>query len=165
MRILVVSDTHYRSWPELHPAIHQAVQEVDLTVHCGDYTNQDVVEGFRREARRFIGVHGNSDPPDLRRTLPVQEVLRINGHRVGITHPAWGGPPFEPEELLPDFPEGVDVILFGHLHEPMNTTRQGVLFVNPGQGYASFLVPATIALLTIEPQGVQVEIRTIEPGR
>jgi hypothetical protein len=110
-------------------------------------------------------VHGNSDPVEIRQTLPYVEVFEIEGVRIGVTHPAWGGPEFNLVELLPDFPDPVDVIIFGHLHETVNERREGVLFVNPGQGYVSFRVPATIAILTVDNGEVSVEIRVVEPGR
>ena len=163
--IAVVSDTHCRRWDEVHPEIRRALSSADVAVHCGDFTHPAVVSGMREEIEGAVVVHGNSDPPELRRAIPYVETLEIGGRRIGVTHPAWGGPEFELEELLPDFPDGVDAILFGHLHEPVNETRDGVLFLNPGQGYASFMVPATMAVLTIDEGEMYGEIRTIEPAR
>ena len=134
--IAVISDTHFSRWDEVHPRIKQAVREADIAVHCGDIVRQDVVDGMRAEAKRAVIVHGNSDPPDLRQSLPYTEVIEVEGVRLGVTHPAWGGPEFPLEELLPDFPEPVDAILFGHLHETINETRDGVLFLNPGQVFS-----------------------------
>ncbi len=165
-RIVVISDTHCRTWEDVHPDIRKAVAEADIAVHCGDYTRPAVAEGMRRTARRAALVHGNSDPPELRRALPYVQVLEVEGMCIGVTHPAWGGPPFEPEELLKDFPGAtLHAVLFGHLHEAVNEVRGGVLFLNPGQGYASFRVPATIALLTVDGGAVSGEIRTVAPGR
>ena len=163
--IVVLSDTHCLQWDEVHPAIRQAVSEADVAVHCGDFTRMEVVEGIRRYARRAVLVHGNSDPVEIRRAIPYVEVLEIEGIRIGVTHPAWGGPPFDLDELLPDFPDPVDAILFGHLHETLNEVRDGVLFVNPGQGYSSFTVPATIAVLTVDKGHMSAEIRVIEHAR
>lgn len=164
-RVLVVSDTHCHRWEEVEPGIRAAVAQADLVVHCGDYTGVQVVEGLRREASRAVLVHGNSDPVEIRHSLPAVRVLEVAGRRIGITHPAWGGPPFPPEELLDDFPEGrPDVVLFGHLHEPLVERRDGVLFVNPGQGYASFMVPATVAVVTVGEE-VTAEIMTVAPAR
>ena len=162
--ILVVSDTHCRDWDEVHPDIRKVVAEADIAVHCGDFTRMGVVDGMRRDARRAVVVHGNSDPVEIRRAIPYVEVLEVEGKRIGVTHPAWGGPPFEPQELFPDFPDPVDAILFGHLHETVNQVQDGVLFVNPGQGYASFRVPATIALLTIDHGVMSAAIEVIEQG-
>ena len=164
-RIVVVSDTHCRDWEEVHPEIRRLVAEADVAVHCGDYTGMGVVEGMRSTARRAVVVHGNSDLPDLRDAIPYVEVTTIEGHKIGVIHPAWGGPEFPMEELLPDFADRPDVVLFGHLHEPINETRDGVLYVNPGQGYSSFMVPATVAVLTIDGEEIDVELRQIEPGR
>ena len=163
--VVAVSDTHCRRWEEVHPDIRRALADADVAVHCGDFTNQAVVDGMKGVAEKVVVVHGNSDPPEVRRAIPYVEVLEIEGARIGVTHPAWGGPEFELEELLPDFPEPVEAILFGHLHEPVNETRDGLLFVNPGQGYASFMVPATIAVLTVAEGALSAEIRVIEPAR
>ena len=160
--IAVISDTHFNRWDEVHPRIKEAVRDADIAVHCGDIVRQDVVDGMRREAKRAVIVHGNSDPPDLRQSLPYTEVIEVEGVRLGVTHPAWGGPEFPFEDLLPDFPEPVDAILFGHIHEPVNETRDGILFLNPGQAYKSFMVPATIATLTVRDGHMTAEIITIE---
>ncbi len=160
--IAIISDTHFSRWDEVHPKIREAVRDADIAVHCGDIVRQDVVDGMRREAKRAVIVHGNSDPPDLRQSLPYTEVIEVEGVRLGVTHPAWGGPEFPLEELLPDFPEPVDAILFGHLHETITETRDGVLFLNPGQAYKSFMVPATMATLTVHDGQMTPEIVVIE---
>ncbi len=161
-RIVVISDTHLYRWDEVHPDVRAAVREADIAVHCGDIVRQDLVDGMRREAKRAVIVHGNSDPPELRQSLPYTEVIEVGSLRIGVTHPAWGGPEFPLEDLLPDFPEPVDAILFGHFHETINEARDGVLFLNPGQAYKSFMVPCTIATLTIEDGRMTPEIVVIE---
>ena len=162
IRIAVISDTHVWQWDEVHPDIRKAVREADIAVHCGDIVRQGVVDGMREEAKRAIIVHGNSDPPDLRASLPYTETIEVEGWKVGITHPAWGGPEFPLEELLKDFPEPVDAILFGHLHETVNEVRNNVLFLNPGQAYKSFMVPVTMAFLTVEEGKIEPQIVVIE---
>ena len=52
----------------------------------------------------------------------------------------------------------------GHRHGPVSTTRDGVLFVNGGEGYPSFVVPGTIAWLTGEDGVPSVEIVEIAPA-
>lgn len=164
-RIVVVSDTHCRDWEEVHPEIRRLVAEADVAVHCGDYTGMAVVDGMRASARRAVVVHGNSDPPELRSAIPYVDVIEVEGWKIGVIHPAWGGPEFPPEELLRDFDERPDVVLFGHFHETVNERRDGVLYLNPGQGYSSFMVPATIAILTVGSGEISGEIQQIEPGR
>ena len=164
-QIVVLSDTHCHRWDEVHPAIRQAVADADIAVHCGDLVRADVADGLRRDAKRAIIVHGNSDPPDVRRNLPYVETITVEGARIGVTHPAWGGPEFPPEDLLPDFAEPPDAVLFGHTHEPMNELRGGILYLNPGQGYPSFMVAATIAVLTVDGGDLSAEIKVIVPAR
>jgi hypothetical protein len=163
-RIVVVSDTHHHRWDEVHPDIRRAVAEADIAVHCGDFVRQDVADGFRNTARRAVLVHGNTDPAELRQSLPYVETFQVEGVSIGAIHPAWGGPEFPPEDLLADFETTPDVILYGHLHVPMIERRGGVLFVNPGQGYPSFMTACTIATLTIDNGEIHAEIREIVPA-
>ena len=55
--------------------------------------------------------------------------------------------------------------MFGHTHEPLNKEIEGVLFVNPGQGYKSFMVDCTMAQLTVNYRDITAEIVVIEKGR
>ena len=145
--------------------MREAISSSDISVHCGDIVRENVVEGFLTAAKKGIIVHGNSDPVELRQTLPYVETIKVEEIEIGITHPAWGGPEFPPEELFKDFNNRPDVILFGHTHEPLNNHIEGTLFVNPGQGYKSFMVDGTMAVLTINKKEITVEIITVEKGR
>ena len=164
-RIVIFSDTHCHTWEEVHQGIRAEVAQADLAVHCGDLVRMDVVEGLRQTAKRSVVVHGNSDPPDVRDALPYVETIEVEGVRIGVTHPAWGGPEFPPQDLLGDFEEKPDVILYGHIHETVNEEIDGVLYLNPGQGYPSFMVAATIAVLTVDDGAFTAEIITIVPAR
>ena len=55
-----------------------------------------------------------------------------------------------------------DAILFGHTHEPCNLTLNGTLLFNPGQGYSSFMVPASIGILTVSKQELRADILTLD---
>ena len=54
LTITVISDTHCLSWNEIHPNIKTAMSRSDLTVHCGDFTKMDVVEGVLEIANHAI---------------------------------------------------------------------------------------------------------------
>lgn len=162
---MVVSDTHCKQWHEIHPEIRREIKEADIAIHCGDFVGENVLHNFQSIAQRSVVVHGNSDPPALRKAIPYVEIIEVDGYKIGVTHPAWGGPEFPLEELIQDFPKPVDVIVFGHFHETINEKRDGVLFVNPGQGYKSFMVDATIAIITISGSILTANIKTIEYGK
>src|SRR5690606_9115190 len=52
--ILVVGDTHVRTWDELPAPLRALIAEADIAIHCGDWTGVDAVEGFRAAARRAV---------------------------------------------------------------------------------------------------------------
>lgn len=161
-RILVISDTHAGHIDQLEPGVLQAIDEADILVHCGDYTQKTLLDGLRARARRFVGVYGNVDPHDIRSELEARKVLDVDGKKIGIAHPHWGGPPFGIEvRLLAEF-KGVDAILFGHTHDAEKKMMDGVLVLNPGQAYASWGVPATVGVLTISDGKIEGEIRVVK---
>jgi hypothetical protein len=161
-RIVVISDTHARSLNGLPPKLLAELSEADIVVHCGDYTSITLLEELRRVARRFIGVYGNMDPREIRDELPDKTVFEVEGKRIGVIHPAWGGPPWGIEEDIAKEFEGVDIILFGHTHDVCHQTIGGVVFFNPGQAYPSFRNPASAGIVTVGQEGIEVEIKTFE---
>lgn len=162
IKIVVVTDTHRLLWEELSPQLRKAIAEADGAIHCGDFTGKDVVTGMQQHSRRFAGVYGNMDSGEIRHILAAKQVIEVAGKRIGILHPAYGGPPFYPEELLVEFSEKVDAIVFGHLHEVWNMVLQGVLFFSPGQGYDGWDNPATVGILTIAGGNITAEIKTVD---
>ena len=166
--VLLVGDTHIRTWDRAHPELQRAVESADIAIHAGDWVHLDTVAGFEAAAQRSVVVHGNSDPVDLRQALPWRAVLEVEELRIGVTHPAWGREEFPPERLLPDFPPAeygrLDVICYGHLHEMVDATVDGIRFVNGGQGYPSFMVPGTVAWLRISGAELTVEFEEFAPA-
>jgi len=161
-RIAVISDTHARSLKELPQGLVNELAQADIVVHCGDYTTSSLLDEVRRVAKRFIGVYGNIDPREIREQLPDKVVFEVEGKRIGVIHPSWGGPPWGIEEDIAKEFEGVDIILFGHTHDVCHQTIGGVVFVNPGQAYPSFRTPASVAIVTIGQEGMEVELKSFE---
>jgi putative phosphoesterase len=164
-RIAVISDTHCLDWESVNPDMKVAIQNADIAIHCGDIVRQSVIDGFLNDSKEAHIVHGNSDPVEIRTALPYTKTIDVEGVKIGITHPAWGGPEFPPEELFNDFEVKPDIILFGHTHVPLNEYINGTLFVNPGQGYKSFMVDGTMAFLIIDQGKIQSEIKTMVKGK
>ena len=162
IQILVIADTHVRTVQELPREILPAIREAEWVVHCGDYSTVAVVDELRRLARHFVGVYGNTDPREVRRQLPPEATLEFEGRKIAVVHPHWGGHSDGlEEELAAHFPH-VDAILFGHTHEPYNLRLNNTLLLNPGQGYSSFMVPASIGILTINKGELRGEILTLD---
>ncbi len=161
-RIMVISDTHARSLKELPQELVNTLSEADYVVHCGDYDNIVLLEELRSLAKRFIGVYGNIDLREIQDELPAKTVFEVEGKRIGVIHPHWGGPPWGIEEDIAKEFDGVDIILFGHTHDACHKTINGVVFFNPGQPYPSFRNPATAGIITIDNNRIDIEIRTFE---
>ena len=161
-QILVISDTHVETVQELPKGILHAINEAEWVVHCGDYARVAVVEELRCLAPHFVGVYGNTDPIDVRYQLPPEVTFELEGRRIVVVHPHWcGHPDGLEEELVTRYPD-VDVILFGHTHEPCNLRLNGTLLLNPGQGYPSFMVPASIGILTVSKRRLGGKILTLD---
>jgi len=160
--IMVISDTHVRSLKELSQELVNTLSEADYVVHCGDYNNIAVLQELRCLTKRFIGVYGNIDPREIQNELPAKTGFEVEGRRIGVIHPHWGGPPWGIEEDIAKEFEGVDIILFGHTHDTCHKAIDSVVFFNPGQAYPSFRNPASAGIITIDHEGIQIDIKTFE---
>lgn len=159
-RMAVISDTHGKSLDVLPQEIYDEVVAADIVVHCGDFDRLPLLNQLRQVSKRFIGVYGNIDSIDIRAELPQKAVFEVEGRRIGVIHPHWGGPPFGIEEAIAREFEDVDMILFGHTHDACYQTIEGVIFLNPGQAYRSFREPASVGIVTVGPGGIQADIKS-----
>jgi putative phosphoesterase len=148
LRIAVLSDTHVHAVNEIPEEIRSTLVGVDLIVHAGDFIESAVLEGLRASGE-VKAVHGNMDSAELKRILPEKESFMVKGKKVGLTHGSGGpwGIAGRIKQLFGD----VDIIVFGHSHEPCNQYLQGSLLFNPGQARDSF------GLLTINDE-IKAEI-------
>ena len=161
-KIAVISDSHIRSMSGMSPELLKALAEADWVVHCGDYSSLAVVRELQALSKRFIGVYGNIDPKEIRDELPAKAVFEVEGTRIGVIHPSWGGPPFGIEEDIAREFDGVDIVLFGHTHDMCHRAVDNVILLNPGQAYPDFGTPASLGLVNIGNEGIGVEIKTFE---
>ena len=149
MKIGVISDTHLKGPSPLLEKIMEAYfRDVDLILHAGDLTSLKVLEAFN--GKEVIAVAGNNDSPEVKKQLPVKEVISVNHFKIGLTH-GWGFPVRLERKLTPFF-KGVDCIVFGHSHWAVNHRKKGILYFNPGSfsdGMTS-LWRKSIGLLTVD---------------
>jgi putative phosphoesterase len=135
MKIAVLSDTHLHTIEELSPQILSAFSSVDLIVHCGDFVGSAVFEGLK-QLGEVKAVRGNVDSSKLKSLLPETEQFVVGGKKIGVIH-GWGGPEGMERRIREAFGD-VDVILYGHSHEPKIQKIGDVLFFNPGSGRYSY---------------------------
>ena len=135
MRIGVLSDTHVSSFAELPNKIVTVLSEVDMIIHAGDFTAKAVLDGLK-QLKEVKAVCGNMDSYELKQLLPDKELLTVGRKRIGITH-GWGSP-HGIEDRISSLFKDVDIIVFGHSHQPKNEVINGIYFFNPGQAKTSF---------------------------
>ena len=132
-RILVLSDTHMpRMAKRLPPRLAEALGEAELILHAGDFVTGEALaylEGFAP----VFGVAGNNDDEAIHARFPTWRLLAWRGFRLGLSHGHEGRGRTTPERAFEAFrTEGVDAIVFGHSHMPLQEERDGVLLFNPG---------------------------------
>lgn len=140
MRIGVISDTHIKaSIKDLPKVIFEDFKKVDLILHAGDLVNIAVLDDLKKIAQTKAVV-GNMDFPEVERVLPKKETIQIGRFKVGLIH-GYGAPDGLIERIKREFEPDVNMIVFGHSHRPVNESRDGVLFFNPGSPTDKIFAP------------------------
>lgn len=149
-RIGLISDTHGL----LRPEALAALAGVSHLVHAGDIGSEDVLARLR-EIAPVTAVRGNNDKGAWARRIPETEVLKIAGTIIYVLHDLG-------ELDLDPAAAGFSVVVSGHSHKPVITTKDDVLYVNPGSaGPRRFKLPVTIGTLEIRRGTPHAEIRDI----
>lgn len=128
MRIGVVSDTHSRKLPE---AMLKDFKSVDLIIHAGDFCEPADYQSLAR-IKDLKGVYGNMDDAGIRKVFPRRQILKLGVFNVGLFHGE--GPPKTLLDIVKNEFQNdqVDIVIFGHSHQPFNEKIGGVLYFNPG---------------------------------
>jgi putative phosphoesterase len=131
----VIADTHVRTIDEIPVKIRKALANVDLIIHAGDFTAGAVLDGLQAMGK-VKAVRGNMDSAELKRILPERMEFEVNGKKIGLVHGS--GAPWGIAERVRDQFTGVDIVIFGHSHEPCHRYIRGVLLFNPGPARHSY---------------------------
>ncbi|TFF98237.1 MAG: metallophosphoesterase [Promethearchaeota archaeon] len=133
----VISDTHI---PSRAATIPQEIiddfkeRNIDYVFHLGDFTTLDaynqLLNIFGKE--KIIGISGNMDSREINKILPESREFELLGHKIFLTH-GGGGPRGIIRRLNKAFDlSPYEIIIFGHIHQPMNKKEQGKYYFNPG---------------------------------
>lgn len=147
MKIGLISDTHGLLRPEALAALRGCAH----IVHAGDIGKPDILEALRELAPLTV-VRGNNDEDDAwAAAIPTEEILRIGGIGLYVVH--------ELADVPEQLPAGIDVVVTGHSHKPLQQVRHGVLYLNPGSaGPRRFKLPIALALLHVDNGTVEAEM-------
>ena len=149
MLVGLISDTHGL----LRAEALAALSDVEMILHAGDVGSFAVL----RELQAIAPVHavvGNTDDSIL--GLPPQVHLTLDGLTIHMSHGHEAGSP-TPDNLVQRYT--ADVIIYGHTHKPLITTRGKTLIVNPGAaGARRFRLQPSVGLLHIDNGVASAEI-------
>jgi putative phosphoesterase len=149
----IISDTHGL----LRPEALRALNGSDLILHAGDIGLPNVLEKLR-EIAPVTAVRGNVDTGGWTQVLPLTETLTVAERVLYMIHDRSHLALYPP-------PENAAVIVFGHSHQALIETQDGVLFLNPGSaGPRRFRLPVTMARLRISPDQIEPEIVHLRAG-
>jgi putative phosphoesterase len=138
MLVGLISDTHGL----LRPEAELALQGVDLIIHAGDVGDPEILPKLKRIAPVFA-VRGNVDTASWAQELPTTTVVEANGASLYVLHN------LSELDLRPDGGR-FDFVVSGHTHQPEQSERNGVVYINPGSaGPRRFSLPTTLALLDL----------------
>jgi putative phosphoesterase len=161
--IAVISDTHMpRGRRALPAACVERLEASDLILHAGDVMTLDVLLEIEAIGPPVAAVHGNVDSDELRRHLPAERIVEVDGARIAIVHD--GGPSRgRLERLRLRFPDA-DALVFGHSHIPLHEERDGFQIFNPGSPTERRGSPQrTMGVARL--QGGRIEFELIALGR
>ena len=125
MKILVLSDTHFRKGYSLNDKFIKELSDSEMIIHCGDFVSLEFYN-FLSSGNKLVAVRGNNDY-SLSDKLPMERKIEIEGFKIAITH----GHLVSLNKIHYKFPDS-DIILYGHEHHPAVERYKEQLILSPG---------------------------------
>jgi putative phosphoesterase len=142
----LISDTHGL----LRDSALRAMRGAQLIVHAGDVGKREILERLK-EIAPVVVVRGNVDVEDWAAVLPATAGTTVENAAIYVLH--------DLHDLKIDpVAAGISIVVSGHSHKPVQTVRDGVLYINPGSaGPRRFQLPITVARLDLSRKPWNVE--------
>ena len=106
-----------------------------MIIHAGDYVSSTLLSKLI-EHKNFVGVWGNNDKKCIRDLLNEKIILSLEGYKIGLCHGhehEHGNSKSTLNTAYDKFiDDKVDIIIFGHSHQPLIVTKNKILMINPG---------------------------------
>jgi len=155
MKIGVVSDTHSRPLPA---QMLKDFAGLELVIHAGDFCDLEDVKQLAGAAA-FKAVHGNMDSAAVTRKFPRRQIIDAGEVKIGLFHGEGSRKGLRDRVAREFAADKVDVVVFGHSHEPCNETVDGVLYFNPGSPNDDVFAPyCSYGILEISGRTVKGKI-------
>ena len=135
----MISDTHGL----LRDEVLGIFEGVDRIVHAGDIGSKDILNALEKIAP-VTAVSGNMDSGLIAVFLNETETFEFGDFKFHVRH--------DLSQLAVDPGlSGIDMIITGHTHLPELTSRNGVMFLNPGSaGPERRNKPISLAKITLQ---------------
>ena len=162
-KIIILSDTH----SYLDPRLKKHIKSADIVWHGGDIGNISVIDEIK-EMKPIIAVYGNIDDNIVRLEYPKNQVFKIHGKKIVITHIAGHPNRYRPDAMELIEREKPDVFICGHSHvlKVMFDHKLQHLHINPGAcGKHGFHKIQTAIKLIINNEGTFENFEIIELER
>ena len=143
-KIGLISDTHYQDRLfDLPPGLADVWTNLDLILHAGDIGDLSVLDLLGKIAP-VIAVHGNDEPEYVKKELPYQQIVAINGLRILLWHSHYPDPEEEKSKRKGAWGPKLEriavrgckvnakIVVYGHTHVPMIYRQGDMLLINPG---------------------------------
>lgn len=132
IKIGIISDTHIsKDLYKIDELLNKHLKNSDLIIHAGDFKNSKVIDIIEKQ-KKFIGVFGNNDGDQIKERVKEKEIITIMGYKIGIYH-GHGNAKTTIDRAYEMFIDNkVDIIIFGHSHQPVIRTMNKILMLNPG---------------------------------
>lgn len=153
-RIGLISDTHGL----LRPEAVEALRGSELILHAGDVGKPEILDELRKIAPT-IAIRGNVDTAPWCSILKNSELAETSTATFYLIHNI-GDLDLNPAAA------GVNVVLFGHSHQPARYKKDGILYINPGSaGPRRFNLPISLARLDLAQTPWSLEFITLNASK
>lgn len=153
MIIGVISDTHGR----LKEKALEVLKGSDIIVHAGDIGRPEILDALK-EIAPVYAVRGNIDRDGWARSLPLTQAIEVENKFIYVIH----------DINMMDLDSraaGIDVVIYGHSHNPKKEEKNGILYFNPGSaGPKRFNLPICIGRIEIKDGSIDAGWIDLEDG-
>ena len=145
----VISDTHGL----LRTEAIEALAGSELIIHAGDVGDSDILETLETIAPVHV-VRGNVDREPWTQRFPMTDLIEAGSCSIYVVHDLYT------MDIDPSA-ANVDMVIFGHSHQPSIEQQHGIWLLNPGSaGPRRFDYPVSVA--KVEVQGDQLHVEIVE---
>jgi uncharacterized protein len=143
----VISDTHGL----LRPEAMELLRGSEHIIHAGDIGSPGIVPELETIAP-VTAIRGNVDVQAWAKRFPETEAVNLAGLLIYVIHDV------NAMDLNPKA-GGFAAVVSGHSHKPMQETKDGVLYFNPGSaGPRRFNLPLSIGRMEVTKGGISGEV-------